>query len=132
MRPARVPDAAALLHFWRRADAERTHTDNVDCLRRLIEHDREAVILAEDDGIIGSVIAGWDGWRGSIYRLVVAPEHRRTGLGRELVRQAERRLAAVGAVRSQAIVMASDLRAMGFWTATGWDPQTDRTRFVKG
>ena len=40
-------------------------------------------MVAESSGqIAGSVIAGWDGWRGSVYRLAVAPAHRRSGSGR--------------------------------------------------
>ena len=42
------------------------------------------MVAESDQQIVGTVIAGWDGWRGSIYRLVVAPSHRRAGLGRRL------------------------------------------------
>jgi ribosomal protein S18 acetylase RimI-like enzyme len=78
------------------------------------------------------VIAAWDGWRGSIYRLVVAPSHQRQGLARRLVGHAETRLSAVGARRLQAIVVETEDRAVGFWTAVDWERQTERLRFVKG
>jgi hypothetical protein len=32
----------------------------------------------------------------------------------------------------QAIVVASDQRAHGFWGTSGWNEQIDRLRFVKG
>jgi len=35
--------------------------------------------------IVGSVIDGWDGWRGHIYRLAGAPEHWRKGVARRLI-----------------------------------------------
>ena len=71
--------------------------------------------------------------RGSIYRLVVAPGHRRQGLGRLLLARAEARLQEAGAVRAQAIVVELDeLPAVGFWRASGWEEQTERIRFVKG
>jgi len=115
------------------ADAEPTRTDDVARLRRLIVHDPAALIVAEDDGrLAGSVIAGWDGWRGSVYRLVVAPAHRRRGLGRRLLAEAESRLAAAGAVRNQAIVVETEPVAVGFWRAASWEQQPHRLRFVKG
>ena len=87
----------------------------------------------EDDGpLIGTVIAGWDGWRGSIYRLVVAPSHRRLGLGSRLLAAAEERFAMVGAVRLQAVVVESEALATAFWAASAWEQQTHRLRFVKG
>ena len=84
-------------------------------LQRLIVHDPAALIVAEEDGrLVGSVIAGWDGWRESVYRLVVA------------------RLAEAGAVRNHAIVVEAEPVAMGFWRATSWEQQPCRLRFVKG
>jgi len=133
IRPARASDAAAVLSLWQAAEAEPTHTDDVRSLRQLMAHDSGALIVAESpDGLVGSVIAGWDGWRGSIYRLAVAPTHRRCGLGRRLVREAEDRLRSLGAVRLQAIGVASDAPAASFWRASGWNEQAGRLRFVKG
>ena len=133
LRPARVEDVGAVLALWRAADAGRSHTDDRESLEQLIAHDPAALLLAEADGrIVGTVIAGWDGWRGSIYRLAVAPSHRHAGLGGRLVGAAEHRLSAVGASRLQAIVVETDRRATGFWQAREWEQQAERLRFVKG
>lgn len=37
--------------------------------------------------MVGSLIAAWDGWRGSFYRLAVLPERRREGLLTMLLRE---------------------------------------------
>lgn len=133
IRRADPRDAPAIVDLWRYAGAEPTHTDDVGSVIRLLAHDPESLIVADaDDRIVGSVIAAWDGWRGSVYRLVVAPSHRRDGLGAQLVRDAERRLAAVGAVRLQAIVVETDVQAATFWRQSGWDEQVERLRFVRG
>jgi ribosomal protein S18 acetylase RimI-like enzyme len=133
IRTASRSDAEAVLALWHAADAEPTHTDDADSVRQLIEHDPQALLVAEDDGrLVGSVIAGWDGWRGSVYRLVVAPSHRRHGLGRQLVHEAERRLRQVGAVRLQAVVVETDALATSFWRGTDWEEQVERLRFVNG
>src|ERR1700722_6779990 len=133
LRTGRSSDLEAILQLWVRAEAEPSHTDDVESLSRLIERDPSALIVAENGrSIVGSVIAGWDGWRGSIYRLVVAPSHRRLGLGRRLVLGAGGRLAAQGCVRRQAIVVETESKAMGFWQASGWEQQVHRSRFVHG
>lgn len=134
IRYATENDVEEVLGLWREADAEPTHTDDRASIRRLIAHDPAALIIAADTGgrVFGSVIAGWDGWRGSIYRLVVAPSHRRKGLGRQLLAVAEERLRSKEAVRLQAIVVETDVQACGFWRASGWVQQEERLRFVRG
>jgi ribosomal protein S18 acetylase RimI-like enzyme len=121
-----------VLALWALAGAEPTHTDTAEHLEQLISHDSFALIVAEDDGaLVGTVVAGWDGWRGSIYRLVVAPSHRRLGLGSRLLDAAEARLASAGALRLQAIVVETEALATAFWKVSRWEQQSQRLRFVK-
>ncbi len=125
LRQGRRSDIDRVLALWVGADAEPTHTDNAGSLLALIEHDGSALLVAEDgDVVVGSVIAGWDGWRGSVYRLVVAPTHRRQGLATRLLAAAESHLASVGAVRLQAVVVDTEVPATGFWTASRWEQPT--------
>lgn len=133
IRTANIDDVAAVLALWLESDAEPSHTDDPAGVTALLERDPEALIVAEHDGrIVGSVIAA-DGWRGSIYRLAVAPEVRRRGLGRRLLEGAHDRLHAAGARRIQAIVVETDERATSFWRAAPtWQEQSERLRFVRG
>ncbi len=133
IRSGRPGDGTSVLALWRGAGAHPSATDDLETLERLVEEHPGALIVAAADGVIvGSVIAGWDGWRGSIYRLAVAPAHRRRGLAGRLVRAAELRFERLGAVRLNSIVVATDDDAMSFWRSTGWDEQSERIRFVKG
>lgn len=132
IRPAEPRDAAAILALWREAAAVTTRTDDVEGVRRLVDHDPGALLVAESEGeLVGTVVAGWDGWRGSIYRLVVAPGARRHGLATRLLRCAEERLDGLGARRMQATVVANDRQAMGFWERSGWHPQSGQVRFTR-
>jgi GNAT superfamily N-acetyltransferase len=103
IRVASEGDISAVLALWTLAEVEPGQTDDQASLRRLIDRDPGALLVAQAAGgaLAGSVIAGWDGWRGSIYRLAVAPAHRRRGVARRLLAAAEERLAALGAVRLQ-------------------------------
>jgi len=93
------------------------------------------VIVAEHDRqIVGSIIAGWNGWRGSLYRLAVHPTVKRRGLATELVRHAVLTLRSRGAVRIDAFVVAADDDAVAFWDSlselgVGRDP-LPKMRFV--
>ena len=130
LRPARLEDIPAVLALWR-VSAEPSSTDDAAALRCLLGHDEGALIIGESSGqIVGSVIAAWDGWRGTVYRLAVSPSHRRSGLGTRLLQAAEQRISERGARRLQATVIETDRRAMEFWERTGWRRVHDQTRFT--
>lgn len=132
IRCARAEDIAPLLELWRRAGATPTAGENVPALERLLAHDPQALLVAEADGrAVGSLIAAWNGWRASLYRLVVEPDWRRRGVATALVRDAERRLCERGALRVDAIVTAHEPVALSVWSALGYQRQLDRTRFVR-
>jgi ribosomal protein S18 acetylase RimI-like enzyme len=132
LRPATADDIAGVLAFWLES-AEPTSTDTDGVLASLVDRDPGALIVAVTDWrIVGTVIAGWDGWRGSIYRLAVGPDQRRSGLGQALLRAAEDRLAGLGAQRLHAIVVESNDVAVAFWTASDWEHQAGQLRFAKG
>ncbi len=133
IRHAGEHDAERVLALWDVAGSTETVTDTRMGVLGLLDADPEALLVAEsDDGeIVGSLIAAWDGWRGSFYRLAVHPDRRREGLATALLREAERRLQARGTARFTAIVTDDDPDAMGFWAATGYEQQESRARFVR-
>jgi len=132
LRPGQLDDAEAILHLWAGADVQPTLTDNLASLSKLISHDPLAMIVADTgESIVGTVIAAWDGWRGTIYRLVVDPSQQRLGLGTRLREAAESRLYAAGAVRLQTFAVETDPQAKRFWQASDWHQQVQRLRFVK-
>ena len=66
----------------------------------LLRHDPDALLVAiAQSTIVGTLIAGWDGWRCHLYRLAVEPQYRRQGVAGALVAEAARRAARRGARR---------------------------------
>jgi ribosomal protein S18 acetylase RimI-like enzyme len=86
VRPVRNDELATVLGLWHAAGVTPPSiSDSIEGLTRLIREPVALLLVATiDDQIVGSVIGGWDGWRGNIYRLAVAPEHRRQGIARRL------------------------------------------------
>ena len=122
-----------MLTLWTEAGGSPSVGDTPEGLLGLLKSDPDALLLAESGGVIvGSLIACWDGWRGSFYRLAVCPDRRRQGIATALLRAGESRLRARGAVRLTAIVSNDeDPVAMGFWAAAGYMREEHRARFVR-
>jgi hypothetical protein len=75
---------------------------------------------AVDSSIVGAVIAGFDGVRGWIYHLAVAPAHRRRGIATRLMREAEAVLRARGCSKVNLQVRAANQGVVAFYRALGY------------
>jgi ribosomal protein S18 acetylase RimI-like enzyme len=125
-------DADAVLALWREAEGPPSPTDSSKGLSQLLRSSPDALLLAEaEDAVVGSLIAAWDGWRGSFYRLAVDPAWRRRGIATALVRAGEELLRDLGAARLTAIAVGTDAQANDFWRSAGYERQADRNRFVR-
>jgi ribosomal protein S18 acetylase RimI-like enzyme len=117
IRPAREDELSAVLRLWQEADVTPPSvTDSIEGLTRLIREPAALLLVALIDArIVASVIGGWDGWRGNIYRLAVTPEYRRRGVARRLVEEISSALFDKGADRLSALVEHEHPWAIGFW-----------------
>jgi ribosomal protein S18 acetylase RimI-like enzyme len=133
LRTARAQDADRLLDLWREAaENDGRPPDTPEAVAALLARDAAAVILAQDGGrLIGSVIAGWDGWRCHLYRLAVAPAWRRRGVAGALLDAAHERFAALGGTRADAMVLDGNDLGQQLWRARGYVRQPDWSRWVR-
>ncbi|HEX6753420.1 MAG TPA: GNAT family N-acetyltransferase [Solirubrobacterales bacterium] len=133
IRSCRHEDAQAVLELWAQARSEHASTaDRLDDVERLLEDSPAVLLVAERDGeIVGALIAGWDGWRGNMYRLAVHEEHRRQGIGIALTRAGEEYLQSCGVHRVTALVAFEDDAAGAFWESAGYPQDQEIGRRVR-
>ena len=78
-------------------------------------------LAAEIDGeLVGTLVAGHDGRRGYLYHLAVAPEHRRRGIGSELVHLVLERMSDCGVRKCHIMVYSDNADGRVFWQKSGW------------
>lgn len=73
-----------------------------------------------DGALIGTAMAGYDGHRGWLYSVAVAPEARRHGLGTRLVRHAENALATMGCLKLNLQVLTDKAEVLAFYERLGY------------
>jgi ribosomal protein S18 acetylase RimI-like enzyme len=131
IRHASAADLPAVLGLWAGATIEST-TDRLGSLEALLARDDRSLLLAESgDELVGTLIVGWDGWRGGLYRLAVAPGWRRRGVASILVKAGEERLRSLGARRIRAEVISEEEGAVAFWCSSGYELDPRLGRYVR-
>ena len=132
LREVRDDELEAVLALWRESYGTVGVTDSLDDVLQAASGSTSVLLVAEEEGsIVGTVIGGFDGWRGNIYRLAVHPKHQRQGIARRLVSDLEARFVEMGAKRVTALVERDHSWATGFWDAVGYDLDAGMSRYVR-
>jgi ribosomal protein S18 acetylase RimI-like enzyme len=118
IRPASRAEFSTVLQLWDEVGVTPKVSDSIEGLTGLLNQPGGLLLVATiDDNIVGTVIGGWDGWRGNIYRLAVSPHYRRQGIARRLVKEISIALYAKGAQRLSALVEHEHPWAVNFWNS---------------
>ena len=125
-------DEATVTALWRdvfRGDPP--WNDPKSVIRRKVATQPELFLVGElEDAVVATVVAGFDGFRGWIYHLAVAPEHRRKGFGRGLMSEAEIRLRHLGCPKVNLQVRTTNTGVIEFYRHLGYEIE-DRVSFGK-
>ncbi len=108
--------------FWESVFGYKTAHSNPHLVidKKLAVKDDLFFVAVDDTMVVGTVMAGYDGHRGWIYSLAVAPSHRRQGLGKHLLAHAERALTAIGCIKINLQIMEGNEKVAAFYTALGY------------
>lgn len=115
-------DELTVLALWRACDLTRPWNDPAkDIARKLALGDGLFLVGVVDGAVQATIMAGYEGHRGWINYLAVHPEQQRSGLGRELMDEAERRLHVKGCPKINLQIRASNLGAVAFYERLGYE-----------
>ena len=89
------------------------------------------LVAESQDRLIGTVLATHDGRKGWVNRLAVDPACRRKGVGRRLVVEAERRLAAAGMEIFACLIEEENTVSMRLFESLGYTEHREIVYFAK-
>jgi ribosomal protein S18 acetylase RimI-like enzyme len=122
IRAYREGDEQHVVALWTEVFAYTApHNQPTRIIRDKLAVQRDLFFVAEIDGkVVGTVLGGYDGHRGWIYSLTVAPPARRLGIGTALVQHVEAELAKRGCAKVNLQVLASNAATVAFYKKLGY------------
>jgi ribosomal protein S18 acetylase RimI-like enzyme len=120
IRPFRDADGDAVVALWEACDLVRPWNDPRKDIERKLRVRPDMFLVATADELIGTVMVGYEGHRGWINYLAVDGAWRRRGIGRGLMAEAERLLAAAGCPKVNLQVRAENAEVIAFYRAIGY------------
>lgn len=125
-------DALPAIALWQATPGVGTHAldDTPAGLARFLQRNPTTCFVAEANGqLAGTLLAGHDGRRATLYHVCVAPQCQGQGLGRQLVNTALAALQAQGIQKALLVCFAGNAAGCAFWAHTGWTQRQDLCYF---
>jgi ribosomal protein S18 acetylase RimI-like enzyme len=121
IRPYAGGDEDAVVRLWEQCGLTRAWNDPRKDIARKLTVQPELFLVGTLDGkLVASIMAGYEGHRGWVNYLAVAPDCRRRGFGRILMQRAEELLLKLGCPKLNIQVRSSNAAALGFYRGIGY------------
>ena len=121
IRAFQPADESAVVALWRECELTRPWNDpRKDIARKLAVQPELFLVGVVDHAVMASVMAGYEGHRGWMNYLAVAPRYRGRGYGRALVEHVERLLLERGCPKVGLLVRNTNREAAQFYRRLGY------------
>jgi ribosomal protein S18 acetylase RimI-like enzyme len=122
IRPFLETDAPGVTALWHEVFPEDPpHHDPAAVMARKTAYQRELFFVGLLEGqVVGTVLAGYDGVRGWVYKMAVRRHCQRLGIATALMRHAEEALAALGCPKVNLQVRATNQGVIAFYRKLGY------------
>jgi ribosomal protein S18 acetylase RimI-like enzyme len=121
IRPYLPSDEDSVVALWQECGLTRAWNDpRKDIARKLTEQPDLFLVGTVASELVATAMIGFDGHRGWVYYLAVAPAYRKQSHGRALMDEAERRLIARGCPKINLLVRSSNTAVVEFYRSLGY------------
>jgi ribosomal protein S18 acetylase RimI-like enzyme len=121
IRPYQASDLAQVLALWRACNLTIAANDPRKDIERKLAVSPQQFLLGEFEGkVVASVMTGYEGHRGWINYLAVAPSHRRKSYGRLMMAAAEQLLDELGCPKINLQVRSANASVVAFYASLGY------------
>ena len=131
IRAAEQGDIEAILSLW--SNIEEIKSAIVDSYKDvqnfMAVNPNSLLVACSGDEVIGAVMGGYNGWRGTIYHLAVHVNYRRQGIGKALLNSCLDTLQRRGAPRVDLYTYASNAKAQALYRKLGWQERSNIKNF---
>jgi len=121
IRPYLESDEDTVVALWRTCGLTRPWNDPHKDIARKLTVQRELFVVGEVDGrVVATVMAGFEGHRGWVNYLAVAPDHQGHGLGARLMAWVEAKFTEAGCPKVSLLVRTTNAPVLAFYRRLGY------------
>lgn len=121
IRKFQTQDRDQLTSLWKRVfPDDPPHNDPAQVIFAKLKVDDLIFVCEHDQRIVGACMAGYDGRRGWLYAVAVAPDHRRNGTGTLLVKAALEELKCLGCIKVNLQIRPTNTSVAAFYKSLGF------------
>jgi ribosomal protein S18 acetylase RimI-like enzyme len=114
-------DEEAVIELWLQCDlVVPQNNPQRDINRKLRVNPEWFLVGVLGDHVVATCMAGYEGHRGWINYLAVSPHHRRQGIGRRIMEEAEKKLSAAGCPKINLQVRETNRAVIQFYERIGY------------
>lgn len=114
-------DEKTVIELWRKCDLIRPQNNPKRDIERKLKVNPELFLVGLiDDRIVATVMAGYEGHRGWVNYVAIDPDHRKEGLGRQIMKVVEEKLLALGCPKINLQIRTNNFSAVDFYEKLGY------------
>lgn len=128
IREMKIEDYDNVFALWKtiKGFGIRSVDDSREGIERFLKWNPGLSVVAEEDGqIVGAILCGSDGRRGCLYHVCVHKEHRRQGIGKNMVVWCMEKLKELQINKVSLIAFTQNDIGNAFWKEIGWTKRED-------